>query len=338
MTAFFRVLAVEYGAALAPKSLRLAIMAHAAHELPPEQFQEKSGTYKSLARRVLIRNLGSSGKISEADMIASCVLLCISSLEGGSLSEVATHAAGCLAILQNLQANSQTTRMNAVFAVFGPFVLARLHVFVSQLVQAHYPGVIPRLLAKRTTFKERIRYNTELCRMLQLPIDEGIGFALAGSIGDYILMLECCVGSVAEREKRHLFDRGLRVQALLDSIMAALCDPDFQLALNLVNSSFHNDYFDIQKSETDQAYLIKDEIQILKGIHLAKAILEFPTLLQGFKSPKANSMAKSLISGYSELSLLRGVRKRSFYIRHHLFGLCLGALALGWEDDTESKF
>jgi Fungal specific transcription factor domain len=342
MSGFFRVLASEYGLAIRPKSLRYALLAYAATELPAEEFLEKRRLYRASACQVLNQTLISPTNINDADLIASCMLMYSAEPVRGtqSFTELVRHAIGCYRILQQLRANSRNRRISALLAVFTPFALATVDVFTQYAIPR--PGVsrqhsleVPQSPFPRATFTERVTYGEEVSHALQHSVRDPVTWALWDCTSDYSGILEETMMFYVAEEQRGAFERKQAVENLVDSVITDICHPDFRGAVQRLGSS---KYLCAGSKKSLEERLTKEMIQVLRGIYLTKTILKMPTILQGLETPEVRAIGEKVVSMYRSLAILRRPGERWFCFRHHVFALCMGALTLKrTENDVESK-
>lgn len=273
-SSLFKILVVEYGVALPCLSLRHAILAFAASDLPPEQFGDKVEFHTQQARRIFIRKLETGGVIEAADIFAAFILAFL--FLDRDQNESAVHANGCNSMIMHLSASAKTRPISHLFAVFEPFICDRINV-----LRTRYHSSIP---ARRTTFSEMVRYIGELRRTgARFDIYESDSM---NAIHDYLnCLLRISFNSfryIAIYEFHRNYDRKSFVERLVEYIKLNIEDQDFRRAVDLMTNS-------------DERFIPYDFAQ-LQTVDYLLVVLEATSIFEGFWSPKATEAATNLLS------------------------------------------
>ena len=115
-----RIASVVYGASIQEHSLRHAILAWAACQLPPEQFGEAFLYHKQRVYSTLIQGLDQPASISDGDVFSTFLLADCAWYDNPSNEETSNHYYGGVRMLHTKLEQPETSH-SRIITVFGPF-------------------------------------------------------------------------------------------------------------------------------------------------------------------------------------------------------------------------
>ena len=281
-------LGVEYGAAIPFTSLRHAIMALAAQELPVVQFGEKLKYHMQEARGALRRSITTPEVLCDADAFAACLLALIACDEG-NVAESMIHAQGSMAIMKFLSDNAARKPLSNILNVFGPFISNTANYYYGQ-GDTEYP--VPRLQSINTTFQQRITYLAELSRFRSsrwqsVPPSH---FAVNTILRDLFGILLSALQTTVLKEMQNTAVGAIR-QDTLRYVNNELSDPLLQEALGALELRPQ-----LTRVKTLAEELTAGAVLQLGTIHLMLSILDAASVLEGLGTPRTILRARRLVS------------------------------------------
>lgn len=320
---YFKQLALVYGTAISHRSLRHAILAYAASELPPDTFRQKMEYHKSRVCGILIQKLNRPENICDADVFATCVLAW-TAWWFWSGSEFLAHAKGCLSMLAFLSESSKERPLSDMLIVFGPYVMDGLDFLFSR-----DGAYIPRFPDQRTMFREHFRYCQVFSRT-GAPVDTWQFPAMRALRVTFDHRLKGAAWWLRHAAIKELEGDSQTVMSIARRVVSAinedLSDLDLQRAICEVIEQSHD-----VKNGTFKDVLKKWAWIHWQCIQLVLAIFDAPTILQGFDSLPAITSARKVVSAWSFQGKPRGPRIEDSYCTQ----IVLAGLALGMEDLAE---
>jgi hypothetical protein len=191
-------------------------------------------------------------------------------------------------------------------------------------------SVLPDHLShRRTTFKHRVKYHSELihsgsCEVSWLPATK---LAVTDCLWD---VQRLCLSYLQDVSQGDRIENGARVQEAVQYVVEEFNDPDLQQALKEIQWQGNRSHIKTVEDEVTN-YL---SLQLL-SIQFSITILTAPTLLEGLRSPKAQSIAMKQLSRGRACSLRREGPAHEFYTWAFVIDLGLIAMAFSPEETPE---
>jgi Fungal specific transcription factor domain len=281
--AMIKQIAIGFGMAVEPSSLRHAILAYAAHKLPEEQFQSQFENHTALACGALHRNIGES-EISMGDVFAA-MFLSWTALCRDAMVTAVTHARGCFNLLNHVA----TTQIDAkMLAVFGPFIVDDMSTVIA--MSGSMSGSSPAL---PSSFVERLGYWNELCRTgtgppqaWQSPVLETVHQYLWGALGGCFYYVK----EIASQE-RDLIDSRTGKECLETYIRKKIYDPEFERTFAALVDEL---LLPEDQQGSLEAQLMGYQDMGLLAFALFLSIIGHDNLLAGFRSPQSAAIARRI--------------------------------------------
>src|SRR5271169_1261743 len=147
-----------YGEDLPHLTLRHAVLAFAASLLPQSQFSEQSEYHIDQATTALKNQVAVPAKVHEADFFAAGMLMWVLWIKNRPKNALA-HAKGAMLMLQHFLANSDGSGFSDMLTVYAPLVYGEARFYGALGLDS---GFAPGLFQQRTTFKQRVKYQSML--------------------------------------------------------------------------------------------------------------------------------------------------------------------------------
>ena len=280
-----RQIAVEFGLAIAPASLRHAILAYAASRLPAQYFARKFEFHKVQARRRLIFKLQPPNHVVDADVFASHILAWVALCQN-SRKEALVHARGCISMMNDLLPARVSSNLLTLFA---PLILDHMNIV---LASRDVPTTT-------SSFAQRVPYYRELCRTgapseaWQSPLLETTYQFVRGAICVAAVTLKNI--AIKEKHSIDIIERLAAVKFLAQYIHSKLEDDGFQNTFTSLAQGLGNN--DLQEGErTPEQQLFEYQSIGKRSLEFVLAVIEGSTILQGLSSPKATTIAATIRS------------------------------------------
>ena len=324
-TAFFRIMATQYGPSISFVSLRHAILAFSAAKLPDEVFRDRHQDHKSKARVALLEKLEHPDNIGDGDVLAGCALSAILFAEVYG-TEAIIHANGCQAMLTCLYETAKSSPSSDMLDVFGPYVSDYANFFAAfGSLMERSPANTEPFIRRPTSFQQRVKYWDALNRFgfpSEAPQASGLIEAVGEVFGDMIDMLTCCIRRLALKQMMDDFERDQLVDDFLDQVAAELNDFELQHAVDVLKT------YEVHEAlyETFQ----------MECLELALTILKEASIMHGIQSADTTSMARAII--YNHRSQVKNVGPaREYYTNPYQRGLVVVGVALPREEIDDCK-
>lgn len=278
-TALFRIVASQYGATISSPPLRQAILAFSACLLPQSQFRDRVDLHKQQATHLLLRKV-KNRDISDAEVLASCLLAIVATFTNSPVFEVLAHSNGCLSMLP-------LTPSTTFLTIFAPY-LSECAIFYDSIGSLR--DVISYRLSthQRATLRQRIRYYETLRPFGSPPEAWQLSSSIKATneiLEDIINILRACICRVALKQTTGDYSRDPNVEATLVGIAAELDDPEFKKAIA-----------SLKPNNSLEVHVAAFQFLYLKCIDIGMTIIRSPSLLRGIVD--SETIAVEWVSSY----------------------------------------
>lgn len=309
----------EYGPDIPHLTLRHAVLAFAASLLPQSRFSEQSEHQINEATTALRRQVSSPTNVCEADFFAAGMMMWVLWIKNRPKNAL-THAAGAMTMFLNFLSKSNEAPLSDMLTVYGPLVYGEARFYGALGLDSQFS---PGLFQKRTTFKERVKYQLELiyCGSLTVPWLTSGCQALIDAMWDLewlLLSYLSAITSGAEHATEQL-------PAAMKHVMDEYNDPDLQHAMAGLE----------RLQEADRARLTDVEEEVMEYLRLKKlsidlliVVLSTPSVLDGLVSLDAYSIAHEQTALGMSQRLQRVGQAHLFYTWAYVIDLGLAGLSL----------
>ena len=324
MTCLCRAAAEEYGWKLPFLSLRHAVLAWSAFTQRGTQFQDQLEFHTSQAKHWLKRNLQNPATISEADALAAFMLGAMASDRGPVLPAQLQHLKGAVAILRYL--SNQGKSSSELMQILAPLIHRYTNTYWTVAYLLDCTESVQKFSTYSvTSFHQRSKYMEIIAlSAIQPEVWDLDVEAIYDVLNDFVFQLVCCIIRVAIGETSMESTRPAIVKSVLDAAEGALSEPDFLKSLETLGGSLYPTPI---SSGSPKCYGKAWYFQQYRGVHLAIEILSSTSILQGLARPKAQQLARQLLSDYKSRFSNDKDYKAYAGRRYHLY-LMLAGLAL----------
>jgi hypothetical protein len=242
-------------------------------------------------------------------------------------TEAHIHFNGSMGMLMFFMSSNKYCRGKKLLTIFGPFIIDCANAWATR-----HAG-IPR---RCTTFEQRVKYFDELFRMDPAGTwYSSILEATNATLGNLMEISLRTVYDVARTEKEGIFARN-GVEEALEYVRAELGDVELQNGLRTIYRSFQGAR---TNHVTVEGQLITRIFHRLRCVLLLLVILEAPDIQLGVSSPKAQELARIVLSFCRLQSIQRDGPIEDYYLIswHNFTHILLGGMALATNEHPNCK-
>ena len=237
-SALFKIMATQYGLSISSSSLRHAILAEAALQLPYQQFGDIYVDHANHARTSLRRKISDPHAIDDADLLASYLLMCGAAWTS-SWSEAEIHAKGCRSLLTHFREKRYSSPF---LVIFGPMIKDRASYFVQKasLTTWETDSVMNYSL---TNFQQRLAYLNALKPFRAIaPKVSSTVTAIDHQLEIVITSFVSGMDNIARSEVQFHFERQSFIRELIEYSETKLQEQEFQCAIQAMQPNFQTSF------------------------------------------------------------------------------------------------
>lgn len=320
-----RQVAKAYGEDLPHLSLRHSILAFAASLLPPADFELQSEIHIQKATQALIKQTSNPNKVQEADFFAAGMLMWVLWIKNRP-DNALKHAMGIMVMLQQFMERAKKDEsegkggISDMLKVFAPLVYSEARFYGALGLDSE---ISPELFKQRTTFAQRVKYQSELIfsGSETVPWLSGTGQGLIDALWDIQWLLLSYVLALTTGDEVAVAN----LPSALENVKAEYNDPDLRLAIRqLEENAVHKLSGENPVEDEVMSYLRIKKL----SIDLLICVLDSSEVLEGFTSPAAYAIAQEQIALGAQARIQREGIAHEFYTWTYVIDLGITGLAL----------
>jgi hypothetical protein len=320
-----RQVAKAYGEDLPHLSLRHSILAFAASLLPPADFELRSEIHIQKSTQALIKQTSDANKLQEADLFAAGMLMWVLWIKNRPKNAL-KHAMGIMIMLQQFKERAKKDKleggsgMSDMLTVFAPLVYSEARFYGALGLDSE---ISPELFKQRTTFTQRVKYQTELIRSGSetVPWLSGKCQGLIDALWDIQWLLLSYVSALTTGDAI----AAANLPSAMEHVKKEYNDPDLRMAISYLEDDAYHRSGDRNSVEGE----VMGYLRIKKlSIDLLICVLDSSDILEGFSSLTAYDIAREQLAIGAEARIQREGIAHEFYTWTYVIDLGLTGLAL----------